>query len=64
MLGETKNYDELLTSLGSLEILDWDKDRVELTWSPPESDGGAPIEKYIVEKREKGKIIVIFRSKK
>lgn len=40
---------------GSLEILDWDKDRVELTWTPPESDGGAPIEKYIVEKREKGK---------
>ena len=40
---------------GNIEILDWDKDRVELTWSPPESDGGAPIEKYIVEKREKGK---------
>lgn len=36
------------------EPTDWGKDYVELKWSPPKSDGGLPIEKYIVQKREKG----------
>lgn len=32
---------------------DWDKDFVDLKWTPPEDDGGAPIEKYIVQMRDK-----------
>lgn len=36
------------------ELTDWDKDFVDLKWNPPKSDGGLPIEKYIVQKREKG----------
>lgn len=36
------------------ELTDWGKDFVDLKWSPPKSDGGLPIEKYIVQKREKG----------
>lgn len=32
---------------------DWDKDFVDLEWKKPESDGGAPIEKYIVQMRDK-----------
>lgn len=32
---------------------DWDKDHVDLEWAPPKDDGGAPIEKYIIEKRSK-----------
>lgn len=39
---------------GDPEVMDYDKDYVELGWSPPVNDGGAPIEKYIIEKKEKG----------
>ena len=39
---------------GRPEPIDWDSDHVDLAWKPPENDGGAPIEKYVVEKRKKG----------
>lgn len=32
----------------SLEVLDWDKDKVDLQWMTPEFDGGAPITGYVV----------------
>ncbi|KAL1471015.1 hypothetical protein MTO96_023934 [Rhipicephalus appendiculatus] len=38
---------------GNVEATDWDKDHVDLKWTPPESDGGAPVEKYIIEKKDK-----------
>lgn len=31
--------------------IDWDKDHVDLEWKTP-TDGGAPIEEYIIEKRD------------
>lgn len=34
-------------------MTDWDKDHVDLKWSPPREDGGAPITGYIVEKKDK-----------
>lgn len=37
------------------EIVDWDKDKIDIEWKAPEKDGGAPIEKYIIEKKEKNK---------
>lgn len=31
----------------------WDKSFIDLEWAAPDSDGGAPIESYIVEMRDK-----------
>lgn len=45
-------YDEP-SNPSNLQITDWDKDRVDLKWSPPSTDGGSPIEKYIIEKKDK-----------
>lgn len=38
---------------GRPELKNWDKDFVELAWTPPKEDGGAPIEKYIIQMHDK-----------
>lgn len=38
---------------GRPEPTNWDKDFVDLVWDPPKSDGGAPIQKYIIQMRDK-----------
>lgn len=38
---------------GRPEPTNWDKDFVDLSWSPPKDDGGAPILKYIIQMRNK-----------
>lgn len=38
---------------GRPEPTNWDKDFVDLEWRAPQSDGGAPIEKYIIQMRDK-----------
>ncbi|XP_071104533.1 twitchin-like isoform X3 [Haliotis cracherodii] len=39
---------------GTPEIIDYDKDYAEIKFDPPKKDGGAPIQSYAVEYREKG----------
>lgn len=36
-----------------MKAVDWDKDHVDLEWKAPASDGGAKIEKYIIEKKDR-----------
>lgn len=39
---------------GTPDVTDWDRDYVDLKWTPPSKDGGSPITGYVIEKREKG----------
>ena len=39
---------------GDPDILDYDKDYVEVKFNPPEKDNGAPVQGYVIEYREKG----------
>ena len=34
------------------EVTDWDADHVDLAWKPPTNDGGAPVEEYLIEKKD------------
>ena len=37
---------------GAPRITDWSQDRCWLSWSPPATDGGAPVSHYLIETRE------------
>merc|ERR1719430_793985 len=38
---------------GKPNIVDWSPNHADMTWDPPESDGGAPITHYVIEQKEK-----------
>lgn len=40
---------------GTPDITDFDNQSISIKWTPPNNDGGAPIEKYIIEKKDKSK---------
>ncbi|CAJ0936046.1 unnamed protein product, partial [Mesorhabditis belari] len=48
-----KNPYDLPGKVDKPELVDWDKDHVDLAWKPVNDDGGAPIEAYIIEKKDK-----------
>lgn len=39
---------------GTPDVVDWDRDSVDLKWAPPSKYGGALITGYVIEKREMG----------
>lgn len=47
---------------GPLKISDIHKEGCSLKWNPPEDDGGAPIDYYMVEKMETdtGKVLMLI----
>ncbi|GMT25440.1 hypothetical protein PFISCL1PPCAC_16735 [Pristionchus fissidentatus] len=52
-----KNEFEVPDAVDKPEVVDWDKDRIDIAWKPPASNGGLPVKQYIVEKKEKGSSI-------
>ena len=43
-------------NLFGLKVTEVRKDYAKLAWTPPESDGGAPIKNYQIEKRDTSKM--------
>lgn len=37
----------------NVEVADYNENKVDLKWDPPKTDGGSPLVKYIVEKKDK-----------
>lgn len=50
-----KNPFDKAAKPGTPEIADYDNQSVQLKWAKPKSDGGAPILKYIIQKKDKFK---------
>lgn len=50
---EAKNPFDVAGKPGTPKIKDFDRDFVELEWTRPEKDGGAPISGYVIEKKDR-----------
>ena len=42
--------------MGPLEATDVKADAITLSWKPPADNGGAKVDRYVLEKRPKGKL--------
>nr|AZI15635.1 UNC-22 [Auanema rhodensis] len=49
-----KNQFDVPDAVEKPEVVDWDKDRIDIQWKPPADNGGSPVQQYIVEKKERG----------
>ena len=52
-LEQSSILDKPKSPRGPLEVSDISPDGCTLSWRPPEDDGGAPIQNYVVEKKGK-----------
>lgn len=50
---EAKNPFDVAGKPGTPKIKDFDRDFVELEWTRPQTDGGAPISGYVIEKKDR-----------
>lgn len=48
-------FSDISDKPGNVVVADHDNCSAEIKWDPPKSDGGAPIEKYIIQKKSKDK---------
>ena len=49
-----RNESDVPDPPGKPSAYDWDRTFIDLTWNKPLSDGGSPIEGYIIQMRQKG----------
>ena len=48
-----KSFSDPPSKPGRPQVIDYDKDKAEIQWTPSLNDGGNPIQKYVIEKRQK-----------
>ncbi|VDN36641.1 unnamed protein product, partial [Cylicostephanus goldi] len=48
-----KNPYEVPGKVDKPDVTDWDKDHADLEWKPPADDGGAAVEEYVIEQKDK-----------
>ena len=53
-----KNQADVPDPPGRPEAFDWDVNHIDLKWNKPLFDGGAPVQGYHVQKKQKGKLFV------
>ena len=50
-------YTDVPSSVRNLSVVEYDKDYVDLSWQCPETDGGSPVDQYIVEMRDVTRVV-------
>uniref|UniRef100_A0A1I7XRB2 non-specific serine/threonine protein kinase n=1 Tax=Heterorhabditis bacteriophora TaxID=37862 RepID=A0A1I7XRB2_HETBA len=48
-----KNEIDVPDPVDKPQVVDWDKDRIDIQWKPPANNGGSPVKDYIIEKKKR-----------